>query len=482
MTFTESQKHVRQEAWIPHQQMQAGHPTGTLQLLQAENQRLRQEVELHRQSRSEACELAIGLLVNIANARDLETGRHVKRVQRYALLLASALTSDPLYPQRLSRGWIQRLAKVVPLHDIGKIGIPDRILLKPAPLDPFEYEVMQRHTRIGHDIIAAVNEDCNHNGNAAQPEPSELFQMAMDVALWHHERWDGAGYPDGLAGEAIPLAARIVSVADVFDALTSTRIYKEAVSVPRAAQHIISLAGTKFDPGVVRAFERLIPEFELISCSGDEAPLPGSQAPVLSAKPHGHEAATRCHRSKATGATSKVVPFMRIQAQGSQPPAAPQQGTAPKENPMRALIVDDDELDCRLLERVLSPYCQVECVKTGEEALEKFGAGLEQEAPYGLVCLDYRLPGMTGAKTAQMMRDLEGKNEKFPMTTLCAVSGSPEAAGEFYMHLGNDPHFFLNQKPYNRSNLLKAISFGLRRWGVKSEAGCHTGVGCGCIE
>lgn len=139
---------------------------------------------------------------------------------------------------------------------------------------------------------------------------------------------------------------------------------------------------------------------------------------------------------------------------------------------MRALIVDDDELDRKLLERVLKPFCHVECAATGEEALRKFTAALDEKTPFGLVCLDYNLPGISGARTAQLMRQQEGKVDArtFPATTVCALSGAPEAAGEFYMRLGDDPHFFLNQKPYNRTNLMRAVSFGLRRWGLKSDS------------
>ena len=137
---------------------------------------------------------------------------------------------------------------------------------------------------------------------------------------------------------------------------------------------------------------------------------------------------------------------------------------------MRALIVDDDELDRKLLERVLKPFCHVECAASGEEALQKFMAARDEKTPYGLVCLDYNLPGISGARTAQLMRQEEEKTRSFPATTVCAVSGSPEAPGEFYTRLGEDPHFFLNQKPYNRTNLMRAVSFGLRRWGVKGDS------------
>lgn len=428
--------------------------------LEAENLRLLRELERHRCETRHACEIAVDLLVGIAQARDQETGRHVKRVQDYVLSLATALKLDSPYAHLLGEQWIQRLVKVVPLHDIGKIGIPDRILLKPASLSREEFEVMKSHTRIGRDIIAAADRE----GAGANLEESTLvFQMAADIALWHHERWDGLGYPDRLAGEAIPLAARIVSVADVFDALTSARIYKSAFSTARASAYIVSMSGVRFDPIVVAAFLRVLPRFEAIIRSHEYLNHP-TCSPLSQAHygPCSAAEAGAGNRAGATPATSPTRP-----ASTMQPPPGTEEGT------MRALIVDDDELDCKLLERVLQPFCHVERAASGEEALSKFTAALDREAPYGLVCLDYNLPGISGAQTAQLIRQEEEKTRRFPATTFCAVSGAPEAPGEFYMRLGDDPHFFLNQKPYNRTNLMRAISFGLRRWGVKGDSGCY---------
>ncbi len=436
-----------------------------MRMLEAENLRLLRELERHRREKRHACEVAVDLLTSIAEARDRETGRHVKRVRDYTLALVNALKLDSPYAPILSEQWIERLVRVVPLHDIGKIGIPDRILLKPASLSREEFEVMKTHTRIGRDIIAAADRD---SGEACcNPEENALvFQMAADIALWHHERWDGLGYPDGLAGEAIPLAARIVSVADVFDALTTSRVYKKAFSWKRASAYIVSMSGVRFDPCVVAAFTRLLPSFEAMI--GREGLGHPGTSPIVSSPPA--TAPSRLDGSgwpRPAGATTTGNTKRRETADRQFPRTVPQPST--EERTMRALIVDDDELDRKLLERVLKPFCHVDCAATGEEALQKFVAALDEQTPYGLVCLDYNLPGISGAKTAQLMRQEEGKTRSFPATTVCALSGAPEAPGEFYMRLGDDPHFFLNQKPYNRTNLMRAVSFGLRRWGVKSD-------------
>jgi putative two-component system response regulator len=167
-----------------------------------------------------------------AEFRDNETGQHVIRMAETCKELALAVGCDGDFAERLRR--------TAPMHDVGKIGIPDQVLLKPGPLDPEEWKLMQTHTEIGHRILSRVG--------------SPLMQMAADIALFHHEKWDGTGYPMGLKGEAIPLEARIAAVSDVYDALTSVRPYKDAWPAEKAAVHIRDQAGRHFDPVVVHAF------------------------------------------------------------------------------------------------------------------------------------------------------------------------------------------------------------------------------------
>lgn len=181
-------------------------------------------------------------LAQAAEFRDQETGQHVNRMSRYAVLLARRAG--------LSESECDLLFQATPLHDIGKIAVPDSILLKPGPLTTEERRAMQAHTTQGHQLLAGSD--------------SDLMTTAAAIARGHHERWDGNGYPDGLAGAAIPLVARICAVTDVFDALTSRRPYKEPWPAGRAWEEIRARAGAHFDPELVRVFLTVEPEVERI--------------------------------------------------------------------------------------------------------------------------------------------------------------------------------------------------------------------------
>ena len=173
-----------------------------------------------------------------AEYKDNETGLHVIRMSHFSQLLALAAGCSP--------AWAEDLLNAAPMHDVGKIGIPDAVLRKPGPLDADEWATMRRHPEIGAEIIGE--------------HPSGVLQLAREIALAHHEKWDGSGYPRGLAGEAIPVSARIVAVADVFDALTTRRPYKEPWPVQEAMNHIAAQAGKHFDPALVALFAPLLPQ------------------------------------------------------------------------------------------------------------------------------------------------------------------------------------------------------------------------------
>ena len=173
-----------------------------------------------------------------AEYKDNETGLHVIRMSHFSQLLALAAGCSP--------AWAEDLLNAAPMHDVGKIGIPDAVLRKPGPLDAAEWDTMRRHPEIGAEIIGE--------------HPSGVLQLAREIALAHHEKWDGSGYPRGLAGEAIPLSARIVAIADVFDALTTRRPYKEPWPVQDALDHIAAQAGKHFDPALVALFAPLLPQ------------------------------------------------------------------------------------------------------------------------------------------------------------------------------------------------------------------------------
>ena len=196
---------------------------------------------------------AIFGLARLAECRDDDTGAHLNRIRSYTSLLVDNLADWPAFAGRISREFREDIFRSSVLHDIGKVGIPDSILLKPGRLTKEEFEVMKKHSVYGSDILA---------GTGKNEEGVTFLMLAREIARHHHERWDGNGYPDGLAGEAIPLAARIVALADVYDALTSTRVYKAAYSHDEARRLITNERGGQFDPQVVDAFVRLEPAFK----------------------------------------------------------------------------------------------------------------------------------------------------------------------------------------------------------------------------
>ncbi|HXG12098.1 MAG TPA: response regulator [Gemmataceae bacterium] len=199
--------------------------------------------------------LVLGLAELVAY-RDIETGTHLTRVQRYSCCLAAEAARLPAYAGVVNDHFITMLECCAPLHDIGKVGLPDHILLKPGRLDPSERLIMQTHTLIGAETLRKV---AGRHGAAI-----DFLQMAIDVARGHHERWDGKGYPDKLAGEAIPLAARIVALADVYDALRAHRAYKPALPHAAVVQMMTELSDGQFDPRLLELFKGCAHQFDRI--------------------------------------------------------------------------------------------------------------------------------------------------------------------------------------------------------------------------
>jgi response regulator RpfG family c-di-GMP phosphodiesterase len=195
-------------------------------------------------------------MASLAETRDHETGNHIRRTQHYVRALAEALKEQGVYAEELTDEAIDLLYKSAPLHDIGKVGIPDSILLKPGKLDPQEYEVMKSHAELGRSAIATAE---RYIGSA-----TPFLSVAREIAHTHHEKWNGTGYPRGLRGEDIPIGGRIMAIADAYDALVSERIYKPAMSHEEAVDIIVRDAGTHFDPGLVAVFARIAPRFKEI--------------------------------------------------------------------------------------------------------------------------------------------------------------------------------------------------------------------------
>lgn len=201
--------------------------------------------QIRLRQRNEARDAIILAMAKLAENRDPETGAHLERVQIYCRMLSETLSSRPKYASAIDDEFIWAIFRSAPLHDIGKVGIPDRILLKPGRLTPEEFAVMKTHTTIGGKTIRALLQ--NHRGQ-------RLLEMGMEIAQSHHEKYDGTGYPAGLQGERIPLSARILALADVYDALTSKRVYKPAMTHQEAADIIREGNGKHFDPDLVEAF------------------------------------------------------------------------------------------------------------------------------------------------------------------------------------------------------------------------------------
>lgn len=203
-------------------------------------------------------------LASLAELRESASANHLLRVQHYVRLLAEPLRQDPLHAEALSPVAIDTLCGVLCVYDLGTLALPDRILLKPGPLDPDEWAAMRAHTTLGHAALCRVAESLG--------APSPVLELAKDIALSHHERWDGSGYPDGLAGTQIPLAARLLALADVFDALISNKIYREGVAPEAAVRIVFGERGRHFDPDVVDAFMQRTVEFAEVAARFPDTP------------------------------------------------------------------------------------------------------------------------------------------------------------------------------------------------------------------
>jgi putative two-component system response regulator len=202
----------------------------------------------------ETQDVTIYALAKLAERRDSDTGAHLERVPAYCQVLGDGMLKSGRFPQ-VNASFVRLLFQTSPLHDIGKVSVPDAILLKPGKLSPAEFDIMKMHTTCGADTLAAA---------ARQRPRAAYLEMARAIALSHHEKWDGSGYPEGLAGEEIPLAARVVAVADVYDALTSRRAYKEPFDHATAHGILVEGAGQHFDPQIIEVFRDVSLQFNAI--------------------------------------------------------------------------------------------------------------------------------------------------------------------------------------------------------------------------
>jgi CHASE2 domain-containing sensor protein len=216
--------------------------------------------------RTAAQRLMVQTLLSLTETRDAETGRHSRRTQQYARLLAQELSMHPAYRDYLTEERIDLLSSLAPIHDIGKVGIPDHILNKPGPLTPEELAEMRKHPVLGRDVILKAQQQVGVRDDA-------ILAMAKDIVYTHHERWDGAGYPQGLRGEAIPIPGRVMAIVDVYDATVARTLYRPTMTHQDAVKFIMAGKGTHFDPAVVDAFLNVAHVIERISHEPDAATL-----------------------------------------------------------------------------------------------------------------------------------------------------------------------------------------------------------------
>lgn len=238
--------------------------------LNDKNAYLETEIERRMEENQRIQNVSIRALAHLAETRDPETGDHILRTQSYIQVLATSLRWHPRFSETITEHYIQLLTKSAPLHDIGKVGIPDGVLLKPGKLTKDEWTIMKTHAELGARAIELAEIDVD--------QPVEFLGLAREIAHWHHERWDGSGYPDGLKGDAIPVSARLMAVADVFDALISRRVYKDAMPFDEAHDVIAAGRGSQFDPDATDAFLEKYDEFVEIARKYQEGTNTGSQS------------------------------------------------------------------------------------------------------------------------------------------------------------------------------------------------------------
>lgn len=360
----------------------------------------------------ETRDLAMFALAKLSESRDPETGAHIERVQSYARLLAQYLSTTERHHGLIDTEFVRLIYQTSPLHDIGKVGIPDSVLLKPGKLNEQELAIMRTHASMGAQTLEA----------SLQRFPNVQFlQMARDIALHHHERWDGSGYPHGLIGGKIPICARIVALADVYDALTSRRVYRDAMTHMQAKKLILQERGSHFDPDVVDAFLAVEKQFIAI-----------------------HERFRDDEQHE------------RTMAAAGAPPQKPEPEVHASES---AMVVDDDPIVRELLLNFLNAHGMDGIVcPDAHQAL----ALLEVHNPR-LIISDWEMPGMDGLEFCRRVRSRIGSNHvHFIMLT---VHTSKDALCRAF-DAGVDD--FL-AKPFNDAELMARIRTGMRAIGLYDE-------------
>ena len=308
-------------------------------------------------------------LGTLAEYRDPETGGHIKRTQNYVKALAQKLRNHPRFSEELNDSNIEWLYLSAPLHDIGKVGVRDEILLKQGRLTKDEFDQMKQHTRFGDETLRIAEQKL---------DKIKCLSFAREIARTHHEKWDGSGYPIGLKGNEIPLAGRLMALADVYDALISKRVYKEPMSHEKAVEIIKEGKGTHFDPDVVDAFLELESVFRNIAMTFAD-----------------YEEERQMLQQSSVGSDPHVKrPINRI------------------------LLAEDNEINQEIiLSQLKSAGFNVDVVSNGKEALEKF-----RQKQYDLILTDIEMPEMNGCELAKNIRNLEKQTPQ--RTPILALTGN----------------------------------------------------------
>lgn len=258
----EIQNKLMTEIMIKYSQLSKQFENKNKLLKKAEDRLLKYNIELEEMVNKKVEEISesqiatIFALVKLSESRDDDTGTHIERTSELCRLMGQLLSVLPEYKEIINDKYIDNIYKASPLHDIGKVGIPDSILLKPGKLTKEEFDIMKSHTIIGYKTLSEVQRKYKNNG---------FIKMGMEIAKYHHEKWDGTGYPIGLSGNKIPVSARIMALVDVYDALRSKRVYKEAFTHERSCEIIKEGRGKHFDPLIVDVFLENNEKFKDIS-------------------------------------------------------------------------------------------------------------------------------------------------------------------------------------------------------------------------
>jgi response regulator RpfG family c-di-GMP phosphodiesterase len=225
----------------------------------------RQRADQAGEEKATSQRLMVQSLLSLTEVRDAETGKHSRRTQAYARVLAKQLSTHPQFRDYLTPERIELFASLAPLHDIGKVGVPDHILHKPGALTAEEFVEMKKHPGYGRDVIVHAEDHAGVHDDA-------ILTLAKDIVYTHHEKWDGTGYPQGLRGRDIPIPGRVMAIVDVYDASTTRQLYRQSLSHDEAIAFIVKGSGTHFDPDVVDAFLQVSPQLLEISIDPDHAP------------------------------------------------------------------------------------------------------------------------------------------------------------------------------------------------------------------